>query len=193
MATKKRNPNGSGNITQRKDGRYELKVFVDSPDGRRKRISVYASTWEDANAERTRLKDLQRKGIPIESTTSTVGQYMRTVSTLVCRTGTGQTEAAGVAGATHSRVAERIADNLSVLCTGERRRAGDEGQGAVLREESCRVLRAGRGYRYVALSAPTCACGTARRRRGGTAGSKCCPTGQDANRLHSQGDALVGG
>jgi hypothetical protein len=37
MATKKRNPNGSGNITQRKDGRYELKVFVDSPDGRRKR------------------------------------------------------------------------------------------------------------------------------------------------------------
>ena len=89
MATKKRNPNGSGNITQRKDGRYELKVFVDSPDGRRKRISVYASTREDADAERTRLKDLQRKGIPIESTTSTVGQYMRTVSTLVCRTGTG--------------------------------------------------------------------------------------------------------
>jgi hypothetical protein len=32
MAAKKRNPNGSGNITQRKDGRYELKVFVDSPD-----------------------------------------------------------------------------------------------------------------------------------------------------------------
>jgi hypothetical protein len=26
MAAKKRNPNGSGNITQRKDGRYELKV-----------------------------------------------------------------------------------------------------------------------------------------------------------------------
>ena len=26
MAAKKRNPNGSGNITQRKDGRYELKL-----------------------------------------------------------------------------------------------------------------------------------------------------------------------
>ena len=57
MAAKKRNPNGSGNISQRKDGRYELKVFVDSPDGRRKRISIYASTWEDADDERTRLKD----------------------------------------------------------------------------------------------------------------------------------------
>jgi integrase len=50
-------------------------LFVDSPDGRRKRISVYASTWEDADAERTRLKDLERKGIPVDSTTSTVGQY----------------------------------------------------------------------------------------------------------------------
>ena len=68
-----------------------------------------------------------------------------------------------------------------------------DAQGAVLREETCRVLRAGRGYRHVALSAPTCACGTARRRRGGTVGPKCCPTGQDADRLDSQGDALVGG
>src|ERR1700756_543141 len=77
MATKKRNPNGSGNISQREDGRYELKVFVDTPDGRRKRISVYAATWEEADAERTRLKDLQRKGIPVDSTASTVKQYMR--------------------------------------------------------------------------------------------------------------------
>src|ERR1700757_3155917 len=63
MATKKRNPNGSGNISQREDGRYELKVFVNTPDG--------------ADAERTRLKDLQRKGIPVDSTASTVEQYMR--------------------------------------------------------------------------------------------------------------------
>jgi hypothetical protein len=32
MAAKKRNPNGSGSISQREDGRYELKVFVDTPD-----------------------------------------------------------------------------------------------------------------------------------------------------------------
>lgn len=76
MAARKRNPNGSGSISQRKDGRYELKVFVDTPDGRRKRISVYGATWEEADAERTRLKELQRKGIPVESTTATVADYM---------------------------------------------------------------------------------------------------------------------
>lgn len=62
IAAKRRNPNGFGNICKRKDGRHELKVFVDTPDGRRKRISVYFSTWEDADAECTRLKDLQRNG-----------------------------------------------------------------------------------------------------------------------------------
>jgi hypothetical protein len=76
MAAKKRNPNGSGNISQRDDGRYELKVFVDTPDGRRKRISVYGLSWEEVDAERTRLKYLQRKGITVYSTTSTVEQYM---------------------------------------------------------------------------------------------------------------------
>jgi integrase len=77
MAAKKRNPNGSGTISQRRDGRYELKVFVDTPDGRRKRISVYGSTWEEADAERTRVKELQRKAIPVESTTTTVADYMQ--------------------------------------------------------------------------------------------------------------------
>jgi integrase len=74
---KKRNPNGSGTIGPRKDGRYELKLFVDTPDGRRKRISVYGGTWEEADAERTRLKELQRKGIPVDVTTMTVGQYLK--------------------------------------------------------------------------------------------------------------------
>lgn len=42
MAKKKRNPNGSGSISQRRDGRYELKVFVDTLDGRRKRSASTA-------------------------------------------------------------------------------------------------------------------------------------------------------
>ena len=116
----KAQPERLGQNPQREDGRYELKVFVDTPDGRRKRVSVYASTWEDADAERTRLKDLQRKGIPVDGTTSTVEQYMQYWLTEI-----GQPS----------------------------------------------------GYRYFALSAPTCACGTARCRRGETAGLKCCPTG----------------
>ncbi len=91
---------------------------------------------------------------------------IRALGAFVCRTGTGQTEAACVAGATHSCVAEWVANNLPVLCTGQRRRAGDEGKGAVLRENACRVLRAGRRHRHVALPAPTCACSTARRGRG---------------------------
>ncbi|MFE3696906.1 tyrosine-type recombinase/integrase [Nocardia tengchongensis] len=75
-ATRRRNPNGSGTISRRKDGRVELKLFVDTPDGRRKRISVYGATWEEADAERTRLKELQRKGIPVDVTTMTVRQYL---------------------------------------------------------------------------------------------------------------------
>ena len=63
---KTKNPNGSGTIGQRKDGRYELKVFVDTPDGKRKRISVYGKTWDEADAERTRIKEMQRKGIPVD-------------------------------------------------------------------------------------------------------------------------------
>ncbi|WP_028478154.1 site-specific integrase [Nocardia sp. CNY236] len=74
---RKRNPNGSGNISVRKDGRYELKLFADAPDGTRKRISVYTATWEEADAERTRLKELQRRAIPVDVTTMTVRQYLQ--------------------------------------------------------------------------------------------------------------------
>ncbi|PPJ07765.1 site-specific integrase [Nocardia nova] len=79
MAEKKprrRNPNGSGTIGARKDGRFELKLFVDAPDGTRKRVSVYGATWEEADAERTRLKELQRKGVPVDITTVSVGAYL---------------------------------------------------------------------------------------------------------------------
>ncbi len=91
MPTKKRSPNGSGNISRRKDGRYELKVFVDTPDGRRKRISVYGTTWDEADAERTRVKELQRKAIPVESTTMTVAQYMQYWLSEVARPTVGPT------------------------------------------------------------------------------------------------------
>ncbi|MET7769110.1 site-specific integrase [Nocardia sp. NPDC005366] len=75
--SRKRNPNGSGTIGARKDGRYELKLFVETPDGKRKRVSVYGATWEEADAERTRLKELARRGVPVDVTTATVGQYLQ--------------------------------------------------------------------------------------------------------------------
>ncbi|MGY2060799.1 tyrosine-type recombinase/integrase, partial [Nocardia gipuzkoensis] len=45
--------------------------------GTRRRISVYGATWDEADAERTRLKELQRKGMPVDVTTMTVAQYLR--------------------------------------------------------------------------------------------------------------------
>uniref|UniRef100_UPI001FDEFCF5 N-terminal phage integrase SAM-like domain-containing protein n=1 Tax=Nocardia paucivorans TaxID=114259 RepID=UPI001FDEFCF5 len=74
---RRKNPNGSGNISARDDGRYELKLFVTAADGTRKRISVYGDTWEEADAERTRLKEMERRGIPVEVTTMTVAEYLR--------------------------------------------------------------------------------------------------------------------
>lgn len=80
----KRSPNGSGTIGQRQDGRFELKLFVDAPDGTRKRISVYGATWEEADAERTRLKELARRGAPVDVTTMNVRQYLTSwLSTVV--------------------------------------------------------------------------------------------------------------
>lgn len=75
-ARRRKNPNGSGNISARANGLYELKLFVSAADGSRKRISVYGATWEEADAERTRLKEMERRGIPVEITTMTVAEYM---------------------------------------------------------------------------------------------------------------------
>ena len=52
-------------------------VFVDTPDGRRKRISVYGDTEREAlwtNWEK--FRDQQRRGIPVATTTLTVAEYM---------------------------------------------------------------------------------------------------------------------
>ncbi|WP_280495722.1 hypothetical protein [Nocardia farcinica] len=73
---RRRNPNGSGSISRRKDGRYELKIFVTTPEGHRKRISIYRDTWNEADAERTRIKELERRGMVVEVTTMTVAEYL---------------------------------------------------------------------------------------------------------------------
>lgn len=72
----KRNANGEGGVYRRPDGRWEAKFFADLPDGRRKRISVYANSERDALDELNRLRDQQRRGIPIATTTLTVAEYM---------------------------------------------------------------------------------------------------------------------
>ena len=72
----KRSANGQGGIYRRADGRWEAKVFVDTPDGRRKRISVYGDTERAALDELGKILDQQRRGIPTATTTLTVADYM---------------------------------------------------------------------------------------------------------------------
>ncbi len=75
-AKRKRNANGQGGIYRRADGRWETKVFVDTPDGRRKRISIYGKTERVALNELGKILDQQRRGIPTATTTLTVAEYM---------------------------------------------------------------------------------------------------------------------
>ena len=72
----KRNANGEGGVYPRADGRWEGKVFVDAPDGKRKRVSVYGDTEREALDELNKLRDQQRRGIPVATTTLTVAEYM---------------------------------------------------------------------------------------------------------------------
>lgn len=72
----RRNANGQGGVYRRADGRWEAKVFVDTPDGRRKRISVYGDSERATLDELGQVLDQQRRGIPIATTTLTVADYM---------------------------------------------------------------------------------------------------------------------
>jgi integrase len=72
----KRNANGQGGVYRRADGRWEAKVFIDTPDGRRKRISVYGDTERAALDGLGKILEQQRRGIPTATTTLTVADYM---------------------------------------------------------------------------------------------------------------------
>lgn len=73
----RRSPNGQGSVYRRADGRWEAKVFVDTPDGRRKRFSIYGDTERAVTDELTKIRDHQRRGIPTATTTLTVSEYMK--------------------------------------------------------------------------------------------------------------------
>ena len=135
----RRNANGQGGVYLRADGRWEAKVFVDTPDGRRKRISVYGDSQRDALDELGKVLDQQRRGIPIATTTLTVAEYMKywlqhiaepsirrtTYATyegdvrLAHRPGHRQAKAEGLAGSAYSDMAEPTADDVPVLRPGQ--------------------------------------------------------------------------
>ncbi|GAA2655289.1 site-specific integrase [Streptomyces aculeolatus] len=73
---RKRNPNGAGSITRRKDGRYVGMAYVTTTSGIRKRAYVYGKTWDEADAKLTELKSMEHGGIPVPDTDSTVAEFL---------------------------------------------------------------------------------------------------------------------
>ncbi|MEV5504905.1 tyrosine-type recombinase/integrase [Streptomyces orinoci] len=73
---RKRNPNGAGSIWQRKDGRFEARVYVPQPDGTRKRKTVYGATWAECDAKRQELIRRDRQGIPTPTRSAKLSEWL---------------------------------------------------------------------------------------------------------------------
>lgn len=73
---KKRNPNGAGSIWQRRDGRYEGRVYVPQPDGTRRRKAVYGRTWEECDSKRQTLVSREREGIPTPTRSAKLSEWL---------------------------------------------------------------------------------------------------------------------
>ncbi|WP_030806019.1 tyrosine-type recombinase/integrase [Streptomyces sp. NRRL S-337] len=73
---RKRNPNGAGSIWQRKDGRYEARVYVPQPDGTRKRKTVYGATWEECDTKRQDLVRRDRQCIPTPTRSAKLSEWL---------------------------------------------------------------------------------------------------------------------
>ena len=72
----KRRGNNEGSITERPDGRWEVRISVVTATGKRDRITRYAKTHADARRLLTALKKDQDIGIPIISGKETVSQWL---------------------------------------------------------------------------------------------------------------------
>ncbi len=62
---RRRNPNGAGTITKRKDGRYQAAVYVLQPDGTRARKFAYGKTWAECDTKRRDLLTKVDRGVPV--------------------------------------------------------------------------------------------------------------------------------
>ncbi|MFG2194458.1 tyrosine-type recombinase/integrase [Streptomyces sp. NPDC048639] len=73
---RKRNPNGAGTITKRKDGRYQCAVYVLQPDGTRARKFAYGKTWADCDAKRRELLDKVDQGVPVPTRSARLSEWL---------------------------------------------------------------------------------------------------------------------
>ncbi|MDX2707030.1 site-specific integrase [Streptomyces sp. PA03-6a] len=73
---RKRNPNGAGTITKRKDGRYQAAVYVLQPDGTRARKFAYGKTWAECDIKRRELLDKVDSGIPVPTRSAKLAEWL---------------------------------------------------------------------------------------------------------------------
>ncbi|MGW6948051.1 tyrosine-type recombinase/integrase [Streptomyces xanthophaeus] len=77
MATqRKRNPNGAGTITQRKDGRFQAAVYVLQPDGTRARKFAYGKTWAECDVKRRDLLAKVDQGVPVPTRSAKLSEWL---------------------------------------------------------------------------------------------------------------------
>ncbi|MFJ2636458.1 tyrosine-type recombinase/integrase [Streptomyces sp. NPDC087422] len=75
VAARKRNPNGSGTVTKRSDGRYQAAVFVPQPDGTTKRKYAYGRSYDECDRKRRELIERSQQGIPTPTRDMTLNQW----------------------------------------------------------------------------------------------------------------------
>ncbi|MEU8351010.1 tyrosine-type recombinase/integrase [Streptomyces sp. NPDC048845] len=75
-AQRKRNPNGAGTITRRKDGRFQAAVYVLQPDGTRARKFAYGKTWAECDAKRRELLAKVDQGVPVPTKSAKLAEWL---------------------------------------------------------------------------------------------------------------------
>ncbi|MEU7160618.1 tyrosine-type recombinase/integrase [Streptomyces chrestomyceticus] len=73
---RKRNPNGAGTITKRKDGRFQAAVYVLQPDGTRARKFAYGKTWTECDTKRRELLDKVDNGVPVPTRSAKLAEWL---------------------------------------------------------------------------------------------------------------------
>ncbi|MFJ2191134.1 tyrosine recombinase XerC [Kitasatospora sp. NPDC087861] len=72
----KRNPNGAGTVTKRKDGRYQAAVYVPQPDGTWARKFVYGKTWDECDGKRKELVERAKQGIATPTKSAKLSEWL---------------------------------------------------------------------------------------------------------------------
>lgn len=73
---RKRNPNGAGTITKRKDGRFQCAVYVLQPDGTRARKFAYGKTWQECDTKRRELLAKVDQGVPVPTRSAKLSEWL---------------------------------------------------------------------------------------------------------------------